>query len=367
MRKKNKAVAIKDTNCLNCGYPFTHDEKFCPECGQKNKGQRITFNHFIKEVFAGFFSWDTKFWKTIVPLLFSPGKVSKDYTEGKRARYTNPFRFYLMVSILFFLFLGAINTYQSFMELKNEETSNNVNFTINPKQLTAQQLDSVNNIIKEELNNSLKNVDTITKKQLEKLVPNLDSIATKKTEANVINFNLGLPYSKLKNFQRNNPLTPAHIALDSLKIKKTFFNKFMYAKMGTINSWESNTSIFLKQLISYASISIFILLPIFTLFIKLIYLRRRYTYIEHLVFVFHTQTVFFILLTLFTFIYTVNKTNTFLVFSIAFLVYLFLAMKRFYQQSYLKTFIKYILVNFVFIILASLGIAIVSFVTFLLS
>ena len=47
------------------------------------------------------------------------------------------------------------------------------------------------------------------------------------------------------------------------------------------------------------SISLFIFLPIFTLFLMLLYIRRKYTYMEHLVFVFNTQTVFFLLLLIF--------------------------------------------------------------------
>ena len=64
------------------------------------------------------FSLDTKFWRTLIPLLISPGKVSKDYIEGKRVRYTNPFRFYLATTIIFFLILGAINSYDHFERLR---------------------------------------------------------------------------------------------------------------------------------------------------------------------------------------------------------------------------------------------------------
>ncbi|WP_420793206.1 DUF3667 domain-containing protein [Polaribacter ponticola] len=56
----------------------------------------------MHEVFNGLFNFDAKFWNTIIPLLINPGKVSRDYIDGKRQRYTNPFRFYLTVSIIFF-------------------------------------------------------------------------------------------------------------------------------------------------------------------------------------------------------------------------------------------------------------------------
>lgn len=369
MIKKKSVVLYKDPNCLNCGYPFTKEEKFCPECGQKNKGSKITFVSFIKEVFNGFFSWDAKFWKTIIPLLISPGKVSKNYIEGKRVRYTNPFRFYLTVSILFFLVLGLINTYQNFTDLNNDTAPEQISFTDSTKELTQQELDSINNAIKVGLDKTLKDVDSTTKKQITKFIPQLDSTALKQGDQRNVNFNFGTKISRMKKFQYKNPRIPTQTALDSLSIEKSFFNKFLYTRVNVINSWEnSNGKAFLKQLISYASVSLFILLPIFTLFIKFIYIRRKFTYVEHLVFVFHTQTVFFILLTIFLLIYNINHNeNAWWVFSIAFLVYLFLAMKRFYNQGYIKTFIKYWFVNTVFIMLASIGVVVISFVAFLIS
>ena len=91
---------------------------FCPECGQKNKGSKITFATFLKEVFNGFISLDAKVWTTLIPLLIKPGKVSRDFIEGRRARYTNPFQFYISVSIVFFLilFLNNYNTNQYFLK-----------------------------------------------------------------------------------------------------------------------------------------------------------------------------------------------------------------------------------------------------------
>ena len=86
MLKRKKALVTLDPNCLNCGYPFTKNEKFCPECGQKNKGSKITFGSFTREMFRGFFSWDAKFWSTLVPLMIKPGKVSKNYIAGQRNR-----------------------------------------------------------------------------------------------------------------------------------------------------------------------------------------------------------------------------------------------------------------------------------------
>ncbi len=106
---KSKVKKPENEACLNCGQPFTGHEKFCSYCGQKNTSKKLSFGTFISNLFSGFLSYDSRFWTTFIPLLTSPGKVSKDYIEGKRARFVNPFQLYLNVSIIFFLVLGISN------------------------------------------------------------------------------------------------------------------------------------------------------------------------------------------------------------------------------------------------------------------
>ena len=347
MAKKNKIAIIKEPNCLNCGYPFTKNEKFCPECGQKNKGKKITLASFIREVFAGFFSWDAKFWRTLIPLLINPGKVSKNYIEGKRDRYTNPFRFYITVSLIFFLILGLTESYSKFTDLQeNKETIANIN------DFESKDIDSIQSAVIRSLNT-------------------IDSTNTTKDNFNVnLISNDSTKIGKFLKFHKNNPKATTNQALDSLRIDKNFTNKFWYSRLSLsydlLTNKETNQQFF-KQLISYTSIALFILLPLFTLFLKFFYIRRKYTYIEHLIFVFHTQTVFFILLSIFYVLGFINNAYYVIpLFFGLFCLYLFIAMKSFYEQGNLKTFVKFCLANFVFFILGTIGGLIVSFIAFAL-
>lgn len=357
MAKKNKLAKIKDLNCLNCGYPFFGNEIYCPECGQKNKGDRITFVSFIKEVFNGFTSWDAKFWKTLFPLLTKPGKVSKDYIEGRRARYTNPFRFYLTTSVIFFLILGLVQSYNKFRSLEGKEAIGTKNF-IHFKENDKIDKDSLKTEV-------LKNIDT-----------NLDSLITEakkdtlKTDEDIITISGFKKFNSFTSYANKNPLMDTDKALENLKVEKTFSNKFWYSRariLSNLVSSKEETEKFNQEIISYFSIALFILLPIFALFLKLLYIRRKKTYVEHLIFTFHTQTVFFILLTIFYVVAVLTGLNigkTSMIFSFVFMVYLFLAMRRFYEQGKLKTFIKFWFANITFLFLLGIGtfaIAVVAF------
>lgn len=365
MIKKNKVPVVRDTNCLNCGCPFTNNEKFCPECGQKNRGKKITLSIFLRELFAGFFSLDTKFWRTLIPLLISPGKVSKDYIEGKRIKYTNPFRFYLATSIIFFLIISLTDSYKKFEELRIGRSSK-IKLNNNDTEAIQVDLDSIQNVVFKQLEeqDSVKAEQTQTKTDSTKVSYN--------TELETVKSDLGNSFDivKFMKFQKGHPKVSIDAALDSLQVKRNFSNRFWYSRAKVFNSIfldRDEAKKFFRQVLSYSSIALFILLPLFTLFLKFIYIRKKYTYVEHLVFVFHVQTVLFLLFSIFYIIDFFKHSNSFLpIFLLLFMIYLFIAMKRFYNQGYFKTFVKYILANTMFFILAMLGSVAISFAAFAL-
>ncbi|MGG8496327.1 DUF3667 domain-containing protein [Tenacibaculum sp. TC6] len=374
MIKRSKALAIKDLDCLNCGYPFSGHEKFCPDCGQENKGSRITFLHFMHEIFRGFFSWDAKFWKTLFPLLISPGKVSKDYISGKRNRYSNPFRFYLTVSVLFFLLLSASETYKKINSL-NEKTSSEENIELNLT--TINNVDTVNkDSLTQALIQDIEHKQSLAAKKLkdsaQKNPITVEKAITKKYTATESLLGGNKLLDTFIKFNKVNPTLKTDAALSQLHLPKNFSNRFWYSRAIIINKIaqdkEERTK-FLQQMVSLGSIALFILLPLFSLSLKIIYIRRKFTYVEHLIFVFHVQTVFFLLLIIFFLLdlaTPANIENTSFIFFSLFALYLYLAMKKFYDQGYFKTFFKFCLANFFFMFLTAIGITTLSAIVFAL-
>ena len=305
-------------------------------------------------------------------MLTNPGKVSKDFVSGKRQRYSNPFQFYLTVSILFFLIVGLTNTYQEFREFSDGGTQK----PPPPSMVKADNVKVLDSVVKTAQNNlktTFQNLDSSERAEVMELIPPqvLDSISMDQNKP-VINIG-GIDFKlvEMMEFRDKNPNMGVNEALDNLKLKKSPWNRFLYTRAEVLNSFRDNTTKankeFLQELISYASISLFIFLPLFTLFLKLIYIRRKFTYVEHLIFVFHTQTVFFILSTIFFIISQfVANTDVMLTFTGLFLIYLYIAMKKFYQQGYFRTFFKFMLLNTIYTFLGALGSAIVIVIAFAL-
>jgi hypothetical protein len=89
------------TACPNCG--TLGDDRFCARCGQRRDVHLHSVGHFIGEAAEVLTHADSSLWRTFVPLLANPGFLTREFLAGRRARYLQPFRLYLIASVLFFL------------------------------------------------------------------------------------------------------------------------------------------------------------------------------------------------------------------------------------------------------------------------
>jgi hypothetical protein len=89
--------------CLNCGAVL--DSRFCAACGQPRHVHR-TLGHVFEEFLHGVLHLDTKAWRTLPLLVFRPGKLTREYVHGKRARYIAPFAMFLFTIFLMFFVFG---------------------------------------------------------------------------------------------------------------------------------------------------------------------------------------------------------------------------------------------------------------------
>jgi Protein of unknown function (DUF3667) len=103
VHKKRRKVEI----CHNCHTILSLENNFCPHCGQENHDLKVPIGHLAFEVFEGFTHFDTKFYNTMRAIFLSPGKITKDFLEGRRGRYVPPVRLYFLISFVFFLGLNS--------------------------------------------------------------------------------------------------------------------------------------------------------------------------------------------------------------------------------------------------------------------
>lgn len=86
-------------NCLNCGSPLTG--AYCSACGQSGHIHR-TIGAFMHDLLHGALHFEGKLWRTLPMLAFKPGKLTRRYVEGERARFVSPMALFLFGVFLMF-------------------------------------------------------------------------------------------------------------------------------------------------------------------------------------------------------------------------------------------------------------------------
>ncbi len=363
----------RGNECLNCGVPLDMIDRYCHNCGQINTTKKLSLKDFFGEFFASIFSYDSRLRHTIIALLFSPGKISKDYIEGIRVKYANPFRFYLSVSIIFFIINGLFIDFDSFSTGVEDGISKGKNAVNEIKDNI--DVDSLKQHVSEEINQN-KGLSALQKQEITKNLEEIENTsplfktdekpeeATYYSQEQIDTMSFFKKSTKLwamydDHYDKTGEISAIR-ALTELKHKKNRYNKYIYHRAIKTNSINDNYGRELLEFIfNKLPFIIFFFLPFFALSIWLLYVRRPYTYMEHLVFTFHTQTMFFILIGISILIDQITKSNTASGIAIMiFLFYLYKAMRKFYAQGRGKTIVKFLLLNVLFFILAGIGSAI---------
>lgn len=92
--------------CANCGARLAG--KYCAECGQAASLPGLSFWHLCGEALGELWHLDSKLWRSLLPLLFRPGHLTRAYREGRRAAFLPPLRLYLIFSLLFFVIAALV-------------------------------------------------------------------------------------------------------------------------------------------------------------------------------------------------------------------------------------------------------------------
>lgn len=356
-QKGRYGLQYRGTECTNCGHPLDISDRFCPNCSQANSSKKLTLKDFFDEFFSSLISYDSRLLKTLSALLTKPGKITRDFINGKRVSYTNPFRFLLSLSIIYFLMM-SYTTNLSFIDQYGKGKNNNpfskdnifsfslgdeveldsIPMSTKDKEQFRQALDTLN--IAETFfdRDSLMMADP--KRHFEKT--NQQSVWTRllaKTEF----FSVLIPKDSVNVFKE--------ISLD-YSISSTGENRGTFNAAKSYLRFRQQPGSFLNSIISKLPFATFFFLPVFTLFIWLVYIRKKHSYTEHLIFSFHNQSLFFILLIISFLIDAVFEVSSGWIFIIIFSIYLFLSMRKFYKQGLFKTIVKYVFLNTFFFILA---------------
>lgn len=85
--------------CANCDTPLTGPH--CAQCGQRAH-LHSRLRDLFHEAVEGILHFDGRMWRTLPLLASNPGRLSREWREGRRVRYLQPLHLFLFALFLFF-------------------------------------------------------------------------------------------------------------------------------------------------------------------------------------------------------------------------------------------------------------------------
>ena len=260
--------------CLNCGADLTG--QYCSQCGQEDSELRVSLKRLARDFMAEQLGLESKVPTTLWRLISKPGVLTKEYLAGKRVRSLLPLRLYLSASVIYFLLLSLPFFGSGFKPQMK-----------------------------------LTGVDAAA----------LDSTGVK--------------------FDSSTTVTIG--ALDRGRLAKSasgtrianFVNRRM-KRFGAMSTQEA-VDFFKKSFIKYMPNAVFLLLPVFTLILYVLYRKSGRFFAEHLIFTLHIHAFAFVVLILALVLPDILD----MVVMIWLLVYLYKALRKVYEEPRGKTAAKF--------------------------
>jgi hypothetical protein len=99
----------QESACLNCGTALIGAH--CHQCGQHRQVHR-TLGGFFHDLLHGALHFEGKVWRTLPMLAWQPGRLTREYIEGRRARHVGPVSLFLFGVFAMFTVQQVVGTVQ---------------------------------------------------------------------------------------------------------------------------------------------------------------------------------------------------------------------------------------------------------------
>jgi hypothetical protein len=354
---------------------------YCYACGQPEKGMIRQLASVMHDVLDTVFNIDSRVFRSLLPLYFRPGYLTLEYFAGRRVRYVTPFR------LFFFLCIVAFFAIQIALNLGDEKFTwnhgginggdvNTAQTVADVEKRTAAELSGIEKAINAP-NMPAGTIDSLTKAR-EKIQKRADDRLT---------------YLKARDAARAKGEKPppdpnmeeeGEIQLDGkawdpaahpLKVSwlpdfaNAEFNDMLVRAKENITAAKKDPRRLIEAVFSRLPWTLGILMPLFAVLLKIVYIFKRRLYMEHLMVALHSHAFIFMSLLLLAILAMLRTWALTSAPGIEWVfgllrdavwiwlpIYLFLMQKRVYRQGWFMTTIKYSIVGICYTIIITFGI-----------
>ena len=371
--------------CSNCQTPLSGG--FCTKCGQKNTSLSRPIWYLVSDLTEDIISKDSKLFRTIGQIIFWPGSLTRDFMDGKRARFIPPVRLYLLCTVAFFLTLAVADVAILKIEFTKEEEAAIEGVVSTPMvegeeevftgtKMGADREEILTELLaaRQKVLQRLEDDDRgMNSSFLNKWTVESQLKATGDGEAgNRINTPDGAFDFTSGMFQ------PAEPSADAQALPNSAFKDGKESLIKQINeNQDSDAGVYmmtkaLKSLDGIIHVSqdprrlnstlndwlsrvMIFLLPFFAILLRLFYWKRENCLMKQLVFSLHFHSALFLMMTFLLIAQAVWGAAVSTSMFFAFVpLYLFIAMKVANKQGYIKTTLKFLMVSLLYMITLSI-------------
>ena len=348
-------------------------------------------HRFLVQSFTEFFGIDGRVWATLGLLLFRPGALTRAYLDGQRRRYLRPLRVYLSSTLLFFFLLSVLDpvgrlegvlvdrdgladstmtagAYVAYLDdrLAEEDAElEDQRVLVDSLRARVDSLEAA--FLSDSLAGRLGVSDSLdqaletqadARDDLDDEVRDLDRM-----ESSVSDRRLAWQYEQAARYPADSLIEPVDLTTaseivlrdpdDEPDIQLGTFEETLgrgraYERLKTARTTEARIEAGLdltRAAIGKIPVVLFLMLPVFALLLKMIYVRRGWYYSEHLVFGLHTHAFAFLVFSVIAGLAALFSGRTWAgVLAVALYVvipvYFILAQRRVYGQGWIKTILK---------------------------
>lgn len=394
-RRKPKKEPAPLTHCENCGTEL-HGH-YCSNCGQAAVDYHRSFRHVIVDVLDSFLNWDSKFIRSMGLLVWRPGWLTNQFLEGRRVRFLHPLRLYLLVSILFFLCaklipvsdthttkvedlppeararfeekmakLRAKQKDRPFFEFTSDEKGIRLQHMTPTPAATKAAVDQKELIVPEAPPPPQPPAET--KDATEEKEPNVSQTPATPSEAQTaVNEIMSEVAAEKK--KGSGP----HVQFGHDKDRpKTPFEAWIEQRIkDRLGEDGTKAGLFIETVRSNLSTMMLFCIPLFAFVLKVLYIRQKRFYIEHLVYALNIHAFFYFAVILVVLISIgldrwipgTPQVLLTLFLCLLVLVQIFLSIRRVYRQGWFMTTFKFAFGGFIYLFVLAFAVAATAFVT----
>jgi hypothetical protein len=350
--------------CRNCGTPLLGPH--CYKCGQPVKGLVRHFTSIVGDFFDSVFDFDSRTFRTLWPLFARPGWLTCEYFEGRRVRYVSPLRLFFFLSIVtFFVAQLTIEASSDGMIVGGDGISGAATEAevIRERDAALAELREARADAGDEPGSgtALAAAERAVNRQADRRLAELRGEAPPDADDDE---NLQIRFNDDPWDPETNPVEIAWLPA----FADAWINRNIGRARDNIAELQDDPERFKNALLGTIPSTLFVLLPVFAVLLKLAYAFKHRMYMEHLIVALHSHAFLclallgvFVVVALRDWLAPADGALRAVFGFVEFLLfawmplYLLLMQKRVYRQGWPMTLLKYAVLGTAYMVLLGIG------------